>query len=48
MTFSMVVELLRLPVMKIAISITRTTTPTTSRIQPAVLMLWWPSLHWIP
>jgi hypothetical protein len=39
-TFSTVVELLRLPVMKIAIPITRTTTPRTSRIQPAVLMLW--------
>jgi hypothetical protein len=37
-TFSTVVELLRLPDMKIAIPITRTTTPTTSRIHPAVLM----------
>jgi len=38
-TFSTVVELLRLPVTKIAIPISRTKIPTTSRIQPAVLML---------
>jgi hypothetical protein len=38
-TFSTVVELLRLPVTKTAIPISRTTIPTRSRIEPAVLML---------